>query len=162
MIGAENVAPGDFRAVLGRFATGVTVVTTRSPEGDPVGLTVNSFTSVSLEPPLILFCLDLEAGSLPAFEAASSFAVNILGAGQEAVSNRFADPLAARFTDSEVTGFSTGAPILSEALAALDCTVHARHEGGDHVILVGKVEHLAVLDDADPLVYWRGTYRKLC
>ena len=161
MNGPENVAPGDFRAVLGRFATGVTVVTTRSPEGDPVGLTVNSFTSVSLDPPLILFCLDLEAGSLPAFEAASCFAVNILGTDQEAVSNRFADPLAARFSANEFTGWSTGAPILADALAALDCTVHARHDGGDHVILVGRVQRLAVLDDAEPLVYWRGSYRKL-
>lgn len=157
----DIVSPGDFRAVLGRYATGVTVVTTRTPEGDPVGLTVNSFTSVSLDPPLVLFCLDLEAGSLPAFEAADGFAVNILRAGQEAVSNRFADPEAARFTQEGVAHWTSGAPILAEALAALDCSVHARHEGGDHVILVGRVRQLAILDDADPLIYWRGGYRRL-
>lgn len=157
----DTVSPGDFRAVLGRYATGVTVVTTRAPDGEPVGLTVNSFTSVSLEPPLVLFCLDRDAGSLPAFEAAEGFAVNILGAGQEAVSNRFADPLAARFSQEGFADWSTGAPILRDALAALDCSVHARHDGGDHIILVGRVRQLAVLADDDPLVYWRGSYRKL-
>ena len=80
MTAPADVSPGDFRAVLGRYATGVTVVTTRTPEGEPVGLTVNSFTSVSLAPPLVLFCLDLEAGSLPAFQSAEGFAVNILRA----------------------------------------------------------------------------------
>ena len=157
----DPVSPGDFRAVLGRYATGVTVVTTRTPGGEPVGLTVNSFTSVSLEPPLVLFCLDREAGSVPAFETANGFAVNILGAGQEAVSNRFADPLAARFSSHGVAGWSTGAPILADALAALDCSVHARHDGGDHIILVGRVQQLAVLADDEPLIYWRGAYRKL-
>lgn len=155
------VSPGDFRAVLGRYATGVTVVTTRAPDGEPIGLTVNSFTSVSLDPPLVLFCLDRSAGSLPAFEAAAGFAVNILGAGQEAVSNRFADPLAARFTNGGIADWSTGAPVLSDALAALDCALHARHDGGDHVILVGRVLQLAVLTDGEPLVYWRGAYRTL-
>ena len=156
-----DVSPLDFRAVLGRFATGVTVVTTRNPDGEPVGLTVNSFTSVSLDPPLVLFCLDREAGSVPAFEMAEAFAVNILGVDQEEVSNRFADPMAARFASEDVADWSTGAPILREALAALDCTIHARHDGGDHIILVGQVRKLAVMDDAEPLIYWRGTYRKL-
>lgn len=161
MTAPADVSPGDFRAVLGRYATGVTVVTTRAPDGEPVGLTVNSFTSVSLEPPLVLFCLDLEAGSLPAFQTADGFAVNILRAGQEAVSNRFADPLAARFDRDGVADWSTGSPILADAMAALDCTVHARHDGGDHVILVGRVQRLAVLSDDEPLIYWRGAYRTL-
>ncbi|MCR9070154.1 MAG: flavin reductase family protein [Alphaproteobacteria bacterium] len=157
----DIVSPGDFRAVLGRYATGVTVVTTRAPGGQPVGLTVNSFTSVSLEPPLVLFCLDRDAGSLPAFEAANGFAVNILGVGQEAVSNRFADPQAAKFAEDGFAEWSTGAPILADALAALDCGVHARYDGGDHIILVGRVHRLAVLSDGDPLIYWCGSYRKL-
>lgn len=161
MTAPADVSPGDFRDVLGNYATGVTVVTTRTSDGEPVGLTVNSFTSVSLDPPLVLFCLDREAGSLPAFETAQGFAVNILSADQTAVSNRFADPLAARFDGEEVADWSTGAPILEEALAALDCTVHARHDGGDHVILVGRVQRLAVLADDEPLIYWRGSYRRL-
>lgn len=157
----HSVSPGDFRAVLGRFATGVTIVTARAAGGEPVGLTVNSFTSVSLDPPLVLFCLDRTAGSLPAFEAAQGFAVNILGADQEAVSTRFADPEAARFSVDGVETWSTGSPILSDAVAALDCTVHARHDGGDHVILVGRVQRLAVMSEGEPLVYWRGGYRRL-
>ncbi|SDF14645.1 MULTISPECIES: flavin reductase family protein [Thalassobaculum] len=161
MTAPADVSPGDFRAVLGSYATGVTVVTTRAPDGEPVGLTVNSFTSVSLDPPLVLFCLDREAGSLPAFETADGFAVNILSADQAAVSNRFADPQAARFDGEGVADWSTGAPILADALAALDCTVHARHDGGDHIILVGRVRRLAVLSDDEPLIYWRGVYRKL-
>jgi len=155
------VSPGDFRAVLGRYATGVTVVTTRTATGEPVGLTVNSFTSVSLDPPLVLFCLDRGAGSLPAFETSGAFAVNILAAGQETLSNRFADPDAARFGADATAAWSTGAPILADALAALDCALHARHDGGDHIILVGRVLQLAVLSDGDPLVYWRGAYRRL-
>lgn len=157
----STVSPGDFRAVLGRYATGVTVVTTRAPDGEPVGLTVNSFTSVSLDPPLVLFCLDRAAGSLPAFEAASGYAVNILSEDQAEVSNRFADPEAQRFTADGVAGWSTGAPILKHALAALDCAPYARYDGGDHVILVGRVLRTAVLDDGAPLVYWRGAYRTL-
>jgi flavin reductase (DIM6/NTAB) family NADH-FMN oxidoreductase RutF len=156
-----SIDPSAFRAVLGRYATGVTIVTTRTPEGRPTGLTVNSFTSVSLEPPLVLFCLDRAAGSGPAFAASDCFAVNILAAGQASVSARFADPVAARFVNDGTTAWETGAPILPDALAALDCRVHARHEGGDHVILVGRVLRAEVLRDGPPLVYWRGTYQGL-
>ncbi len=156
-----SVSAGDFRAVLGRYATGITVVTAIAPDGTPVGLTVNSFTSVSLDPPLILFCLDRDAGSLPVFDAADGFAVNILGAGQEAVSSRFADPEQERFAADRIERWVTGAPIHSDALAALDCAVEARHDGGDHVIMVGRVLRTGVLADRDPLVYWRGEYRHL-
>lgn len=155
------VSPEDFRAVLGRFATGVTVVTTKASDGAFVGLTVSSFASVSLDPPLVLFCLDRDAGSLPAFLAADCFAVNILGAAQETVSTRFADPDAPRFSPDRVEPWVTGAPVLSDALAALDCTVSARHDGGDHVIMVGRVQRAGVLSDTEPLVYWRGGYRTL-
>lgn len=151
----------DFRAVLGRYATGVTVVTTHPDGGPAAGLTVNSFTSVSLDPPLVLFCLDRDAGSVGAFTKAPGFAVNILCTGQEEVSARFADPDADRFVRERTTVWMTGAPILTDALAALDCSRHAVHDGGDHVILVGKVLKLEVLADGDPLVYWRGGYRRL-
>lgn len=156
-----SIDPSAFRAVLGRYATGVAVVTTRTGDGRVCGLTVNSFTSVSLEPPLVLFCLDRDAGSGPAFASSDCFAVNILEAGQAPVSARFADPVAARFVDDGTTVWETGAPILTAALAALDCRVHARHEGGDHVILVGRVLRAEVIRDGSPLVYWRGGYRGL-
>lgn len=156
-----SIDPSAFRAVLGRYATGVAVVTTRGGDGRPCGLTVNSFTSVSLEPPLVLFCLDRDAGSGPAFAANDCFAVNILEAGQAALSARFADPVAARFVDDGTTVWETGAPILTAALAALDCRVHGRHDGGDHVILVGRVLRAEVIRDGAPLVYWRGGYRGL-
>ncbi len=156
-----SIDPSAFRAVLGRYATGVTIVTTRGADSRPAGLTVNSFTSVSLDPPLVLFCLDRAAGSGPAFAASDCFAVNILATGQAQVSARFADPVAARFVNDGILAWETGAPILAEALAALDCRVHARHDGGDHVILVGRVLRAEVLRDSPPLVYWRGDYRGL-
>lgn len=156
-----TIDPTAFRAVLGRYATGVAVVTTRDQAGVPVGLTVNSFTSVSLDPPLVLFCLDRAAGSEPAFAASDCFAVNILGDDQCPVSMRFADPVAQRFVDDLTIRWETGAPVLTDALAALDCRMHARYDGGDHVILVGRVVRAEVLADASPLVYWRGGYRAL-
>lgn len=156
-----SIDPSAFRAVLGRYATGVAIVTTLGPDGYPVGLTVNSFTSVSLDPPLVLFCLDRQAGSGPAFAVADCFAVSILGTHQAPVSSRFADPAAERFVEDRIMTWETGAPILAHALAALDCRVHARHDGGDHVILVGRVLRAEVVDDAAPLVYWRGCYRAL-
>lgn len=155
------IEPSVFRAVLGRYATGVAIVTTVGHDGYPVGLTVNSFTSVSLDPPLVLFCLDRQAGSGPAFAATDCFAVNILGTHQAPVSARFADPAAERFAEDRTLTWETGAPILAHALAALDCRIHARYDGGDHVILVGRVLRAEVVDDAAPLVYWRGEYRAL-
>lgn len=161
----ETVEAGDFKAVLGRWATGVAVVTTSDETGtgtgEPVGLTVNSFASVSLEPPLVLFSIDRTTKSFPAFQAAGSFAVNLLRADQQDVSNRFADPDAVRFRDDAVETWVTGSPILAACLAALDCTVHARHDGGDHVIIVGRVRRLSVLNDGDALGYWKGAYRSL-
>src|SRR3546814_691705 len=156
-----SIDPSAFRAVLGCYATGVAIVTTLGRDGYPAGLTVNSFTSVSLDPPLVLFCLDREAGSGPAFAAADCFAVNILGTHQGPVSVRFADPGAQRFVEDRVLTWETGAPILAHALAALDCRIHARYDGGDHVILVGRVLRAEIVDDAAPLVYWRGGYRAL-
>ncbi len=155
------IDPSAFRAVLGRYATGVTVVTTRGPEGYPVGLTVSSFTSVSLDPPLVLFCIDRSAGSEPVFAAADGFAVNILATSQAAVSARFADPASERFVEDRTVEWGSGAPVLADAMAALDCRVHARYDGGDHVIVVGLVLRAEVLDDAAPLIYWRGRYRAL-
>jgi len=149
-----------FRAAMGQFVTGVTVATARGPDG-PVGITVNSLTSVSLAPPLILFCLDRAARARPAFEAAPGFVVNMLTADQQALSRRFA-----RGPDDwdglDIRTGRSGAPILAGALAAMDCLTEAIHDGGDHIIVVGRVIGVARdAADAAPLVYHRGGYRRI-
>ena len=149
-----------FRQILGQFPTGVTIVATQDADGVPVGVTVNSFTSVSLDPPLVLFCLARTARSYARFAESSCFSVNILGCGQRALSDRFAS---SPFDWSEVGAahWATGAPILSEALAALDCHVEARYDGGDHEIIVGRVVALGTIRDGKPLVYHRGAFAEL-
>ena len=118
------IDPSAFRAVLGRYATGVTVVTTRGPEGYPVGLTVSSFTSVSLDPPLVLFCIDRSAGSEPVFAAADGFAVNILATSQAAVSARFADPASERFVEDRTVewGVARRCSPTPWRLSTVECT----------------------------------------
>lgn len=151
-----------FRDALGRFATGVTVVTTRDPDGRPVGLTVNSFASVSLEPPLVSFCLDREAFSYPAFAESRSFAVNVLSAGQVDLSRTFAQAsLADKFAAIATAEGATGCPLLPGALAQIECEIEMRHAAGDHVILIGRVVALEVAEDGLPLLYYRGRYADL-
>lgn len=163
MASAPRPAPPDrfdsraFRQIMGRYPTGVTIVATRDAQGAPVGVTVNSFTSVSLDPPLVLFCLARHARCYPAFAESPQFSVSMLGAGQRNVSDRFAaSPF--DWTGVRTEGWETGAPILSDAAAALDCRVAARHEGGDHDIIVGEVVALGSLRPGKPLVYYRGTF----
>jgi flavin reductase (DIM6/NTAB) family NADH-FMN oxidoreductase RutF len=158
---AEAIDARAFRDAMGRFVTGVCVATTLDPQDRPVGVTVNSFTSVSLDPPLILFCLEKSARTRPAFESAGRFAVNVLGAGHRELSTRFAK------TPTDWDGVAaataaTGVPVLTEALTVLDCRTEAIHEGGDHLILVGRVVRL-ISDPggAEPLVYHRGRYARL-
>lgn len=152
----------DFRDALGRFATGVTVVTARHADGRLVGVTVNSFTSVSLDPPLILFCLDREAASLAAFQDVGRFAVNILAEGQEELSVRFAAPLSDRWDGVATTASENGSPALDSALATLDCDLDRVVDGGDHLILIGRVTALRESAEGQrPLVYFRGQYRGL-
>jgi len=149
-----------FRNAIGRFTTGVAVATCRSAEGAAVGLTVNSFNSVSLDPPLVLFSVDRKARSCPQFQGAGNFAINILRADQEEISKVFASPDLTRWDGLALRSLSTGAPILTEALASFDCRTIAAHDGGDHVIFVGRVEALAAAE-GDPLLYFRGAYRAL-
>lgn len=149
----------DFRNALGGFATGITVVTTLDREGSPVGVTVNSFSSVSLDPPLVLFCLGRTAQSFPAFEAAPAFAINILADDQQELSGRFATrTLQDRWQGVAWERWETGCPILAGGLAALECDREAVYDGGDHVILVGRVRRLASRTDGKPLLYFRGQY----
>ncbi|MEZ6001075.1 alpha/beta fold hydrolase [Hyphomonas sp.] len=149
------------RDALGCFATGVTVVTTLDGDGQPVGLTANSFTSVSLDPPLLLVCIAKSAGSLSAMEAAENFAVNVLHIGQQPTSNLFARSGEDRFAATPWRRGHNGAPLLSGALANFECRRHALHEGGDHVILVGEVVRARFEPRRDPLLYFRGKYRRL-
>ena len=156
-----SLDPDSFRAVLGRFASGVTVVTARDGGGRDAGMTVSAFCSLSLEPPLVLVCIAHDA-SLHDLLAppGTPFAVNILAAGQEALSRRFSGPDPNRF---EGIGFARGqmeVALLDDALAHLECRVAARHPGGDHTICVGQVEAATVRPDR-PLLYYRGGYAQL-
>ncbi|MCA0325542.1 MAG: flavin reductase family protein [Proteobacteria bacterium] len=147
----------EFRAALGRFATGVTVVTLRTPEGEHVGLTVNSFSSVSLEPPLVLWSLALRSASLPAFRAASHYAINVLAADQQALAMQFASG-GDRWADVPWRPGHTGTPLIEGAVARFECTNRSRYDEGDHVIFVGQVEHCDHLDDGAPLLFHGGRF----
>ncbi|PKP82751.1 MAG: flavin reductase [Alphaproteobacteria bacterium HGW-Alphaproteobacteria-18] len=149
------------RDALGCFATGVTVVTAMDREGQPVGLTANSFTSVSLDPPLLLVCIAKTSGSLRAMEGAEHFAVNVLHIGQQPVSNRFARPGTDRFSETPWQRGQHDVPLLSGALVNFECVRHAEYDGGDHVILVGRVERARYEPRRDPLLYFKGRYRRL-
>lgn len=153
--------PRTLRDALGCFATGVTVVTTRAADGTPAGLTANSFTSVSLDPPLLLVCLANTASSLPAFLEADHFAVNVLHIGQQLISARFAGKAEDRFAQTDTDVWDSGVPIVRHALAAFECSREAVHEAGDHKILVGRVQRVQFEPRRDPLLYFRGRYRRL-
>ena len=150
-----------FRNALGSFATGVTVVTSVGSEGQPLGFTANSFNSVSLDPPLVLFSLDRGAYSLKAFEAAGVFAINVLSEAQEPLSVAFACPRGDKWQGVRFEAWQTGSPILLDALASFDCETTSMHDGGDHVIFVGRVVQLRIADEGRPLLYFRGAYRQI-
>lgn len=149
-----------FRNACGSFATGVAVVTARPPVGEPVGFTANSFTSVSLDPPLVLFTLGRAAGCLPGFEAAGHFAINILAESQRALSERFADPGSDKWQGVATEPGATGAPLLAGTIATLECRTEAVLDGGDHRIFLGRVVRLSVAEGS-PLVFHRGGYHAL-
>ena len=154
------VTPDDFRAALARFPSGITVVTSRSATGDLHGITVSAFCSVSLNPPLILVCIEKTTGSHRAIQESGFFVVNILAAGQDEISERFSLPASNKF---DGTGHKAGiadVPILTDALVALECHLANAYDGGDHTIFVGEVENLSI-KDGNPLVYFHGNYRDL-
>ncbi|MGH7005729.1 MAG: flavin reductase family protein [Alphaproteobacteria bacterium] len=156
-----SVDPRDFRNALGTFATGVTIVTTMSRDKTPIGLTANSFTSVSLDPPLVLFCLDRRSYSYAHFEQASHFVVNVLAADQKDVSNHFARPSEDKWKDMTLDLCGVGCPAFKGALAVFECETHRIHDGGDHVIVVGKVLSFDYKPDGTPLLYYRGKYSRI-
>jgi flavin reductase (DIM6/NTAB) family NADH-FMN oxidoreductase RutF len=145
-----------FRQVCGSFVTGVTAITTGRD-----GLTASSFTSLSLEPPLILVCLDLKSVTLPAVEDCASFAVNILSDDQEDISRKLASPGRHDLVDIPTRIGQLGIPLIEGCLAQLECRLRQKYEEGDHVILVGSVEHGLTSDVGKPLAYFRGAYRHL-
>ena len=149
------------RDALGCFATGVTIVTTRDDAGLPIGLTANSFTAVSLDPPLILFCLAKSSGNLERFRAADHFAINVLHIGQQPTSGVFARSTEDRFQDVAWEAWDTGAPILSGSLASFECATHEVVEAGDHLVFIGRVLRARFEPRRDPLRSFRGKYRRL-
>ncbi len=152
-----GIDPLELRRALGTFATGVTVVTTVDRDGAPRGFTANSFTSVSLDPPLILVCLAKKAASYPVFSDADSFAVNILSEDQKPVSAAFASPTGDRFASVAWSGRATGCPVFEDVVAWLDCRTHEVVDGGDHGIFIGRVVDYDYTASS-PLGFCRGAY----
>jgi flavin reductase (DIM6/NTAB) family NADH-FMN oxidoreductase RutF len=154
------IAPAEFRHALGHFASGVTVITTSDSEARATGLTASAFTSVSLDPPLILVCVDHKSQSYPALLESGRFAVNILGCDQEDVSRRFATTRLDKFDTVPYQTSPLGLPLIEGALGHLECTTVSTHVEGDHTIFVGRVER-ATIGTGDPLLYYRGRYSRL-
>jgi flavin reductase (DIM6/NTAB) family NADH-FMN oxidoreductase RutF len=155
---APSFTPEDFRAALGMFATGVTIVTARTADGGTVGLTANSFNAVSLQPPLVLWSLSRSAGSMPAFARGSHYAIHILAANQRALAERFASKGIDRFQGVPWHEGVSGAPLLDGVAACFECFNRSQYEEGDHVIFVGEVERCGVDPEASPLIFHGGCY----
>ena len=149
------------RDAMGCFATGITIITATAPDGAPVGLTANSFTSVSLDPPLLLVCIANTAGTAPVLRSVEHFGVNVLQTSQQAASNRFAGKGEDRFAATAWSPGETGVPLLDGSLVSFECKRFEVHEGGDHFILIGEVMRAQFEPRRDPLLYFRGKYRRL-
>ena len=158
---AENGASAnDLRQCLGRFATGVTVVTCADAKGGPCGITANSFSSVSLEPPLVLWNIAKVSNSLQAYLGAKHFAFNILGEDQQDVSDHFARTDHTRFSGIDYSLSGEGVPLLADTIAALECRTHEIHDCGDHYIIIGEVIRFDSRD-GKPLIFANGGYTQL-
>ncbi|GAA4623028.1 flavin reductase family protein [Actinoallomurus vinaceus] len=149
-----------FRRVLGHFCTGVTVITT-SLHGDPAGFTCQAFSTLSLDPPLVLFCVSTASTTWPKIRDAGFFCVNVLAAGQEDLGRRFARRGCRRFDGMVNAESPGGAPMISGAAAWIDCTLEDRHEAGDHNIVIGKARHLSTDTAKEPLLFFRGEWATL-
>jgi 3-hydroxy-9,10-secoandrosta-1,3,5(10)-triene-9,17-dione monooxygenase reductase component len=150
----------EFRNALGSFATGVTIVTTLDEAGQPIGVTVNSFNSVSLDPPLVLWSLAKDSLSFPAFSKAGHFAVHVLTDSQRDLARRFARSGENKFSDIEWQGGVLGSPLLADHASRFECRTQHQYEGGDHVIMVGEVTAFHT-SDAAPLLYHAGQFANL-
>jgi flavin reductase (DIM6/NTAB) family NADH-FMN oxidoreductase RutF len=154
------VDPASFRQALSQFGSGVTVVTTRDAAGEPLGLTVSAFCSVSLEPPLVLVSVDEHSEANAGFKASGVFGVSVLAEGQDAISRLFARGGPEKFREVAMRAGKRGVGLVPEALAHLECEVRAAHAAGDHILYVGEIVSLAVRPGR-PLIYHRGAYRRL-
>jgi flavin reductase (DIM6/NTAB) family NADH-FMN oxidoreductase RutF len=157
---ARMITPDLFRHVMANFASGITVVTTRDSSGNPYGLTVSAFTSVSLNPSLVLVCLDNKLSGLQAFKNSKHFGVSMLSEHQEHLSRLFAKRDSERPPTIYIEG-KLGMPLLKNAIATMECETIEIYEGGDHRIFLGKVQNAEVLHQDAPLLYFRGRYRRL-
>ena len=146
----------DFRHALGQFATGVTIITTADAQGRPVGLTVSSFNSVSLEPPLVLWSLGHRAASLPVFQQCAHYAIHVLSSEQQALAQRFATRGIDKFADLAWTANAEGVPLIEGAAAVFECSNRNRYDEGDHAIFIGQVQRCQHLHAAVPLLYHGG------
>jgi flavin reductase (DIM6/NTAB) family NADH-FMN oxidoreductase RutF len=156
-----TIDPDSFRSVLGRFASGITIVTALDGDGRDVGMTVSAFSSVSLHPPLVQACVDRTASMFDALQRAEYFGVNILGSDQEALSRRFAAADSThRFDGIGYARAESGVVLLDDSLAHIECRMHMRYDAGDHMLFIGEVERAAARD-ARPLLYYRGGYAQL-
>jgi len=151
------IDPRDFRNALGTYATGVTIITAVGANGKPYGLTCNSFASVSLNPPLVLWSLGMFSQALSVFQDASHFAVNVLGASQQALASKFAKSSEDKFAGVEWTPGLGGAPLIAASVADFQCRAAGRYYGGDHVIFLGAVEAYSY-NRTEPLLFARGGY----
>ncbi len=155
-----SVTPDEFRSVLGRFPSGVTVVTTKAGDSSDEGMTVSAFSSVSLDPPLVLICIEKTASAYDALTTAPGFVVNILSASQEQVARRFSIVDIDRFEGVGYSRSQNGLAVLDDVLGVIECATFAMHDAGDHTIIVGEVE-AARAQNGTPLLYYRGGYAQL-
>lgn len=157
-VSAAPFTQEDFRAALGQFATGVTIVTAHAPDGRLIGLTANSFNSVSLAPPLVLWSLSCQSSSMPGFQEAAHYAINVLAADQRLLAERFSRKGIDRFEGVAWRAGFTGAPVIDGAVAVFECRSRSQHTEGDHIIFVGEVAHCSRRVGAAPLVYHGGRF----
>lgn len=148
----------DLREAMGCFATGITVVTTRGPKGELVGITANSFSSVSLDPALVLFSLDRRIYSLSTILSTDRFAIHVLGREQKHISNQFASSMTDKWSGIDYEISEHGCPVLLEALAVFECKTEHTYDGGDHIIFVGRILKMKASSQGEPLIYFRGKY----
>ncbi len=158
-----DLTPDNFRKACGYWASGVSIVTTRDIDQTPYGLTMNAVTSLSLTPPLFVICVDNKSDTLEPMKRSGVFCINVLSAGQQALSNNFAKKNPQKFEGVGFERGATGAPMLDGRLMAIDCQVTAVHPGGDHHIFVGEVRAISLpaSDEIAPLLYYRGRYAEV-